>query len=105
MDAGQLNPGEFALWCTAARAGGGAFAAHRLAAGQVGRKLGWLGFALFIVVCLVWMFGDTYVYYDGQKRHELRISYWGSYRAHEMWGELVAALAMVCPARRMPAGS
>ena len=63
----------------------------------MGRKLGWLGFALFIVAALVWMFGNTYAYYYGQKRDELRVSYWGSYREHEMWGDLVAAFARVHP--------
>ncbi len=88
---------EWVLWVAAALAAGGAFAAHRFDAGGVGRKLGWLGFALFIAAALGWMFGDTYAYYYGQKRDELRVSYWGSYREHEMWGDLVAAFARVHP--------
>ena len=46
---------EFALWCVAALAGGSAFAAHRFDAGWVAKKLGWLGFVLFIAAALVWM--------------------------------------------------
>jgi len=36
----------------------------------------------------LWTAGDTWAYYRAGKDDALRISYWGSYREHEMWGEM-----------------
>lgn len=37
------------------------------------------------------MFTDTYDFYYGQKRDEVRLSYWGSNREHSMWGDVITA--------------
>ncbi len=83
--------GGFVLWLLATVAGGGAFVVHRYGVEEMAHKLGWAAFVFFMAAALVWMFRDTYSYYFGAKRDDLRISYWGSYREHEMWGDIIAA--------------
>ena len=80
---------ESTLWLLAALAGGSAYLASRLEAQLATRVLGWVCFAFFIAGAFVWMFSDTYAYYYAEKEPALRISYWGSYREHEMWGDIV----------------
>jgi len=58
--------------------------AHRLAAAS-----GMMAVFAFALGALFWMFEDTYAHYFGVKENCLRISYWGSYREHEMWKEIV----------------
>ena len=45
----------------------------------------------------LWLFGDTWAYYFADKDRELRLSYWGSYREHEMWEEIVDAFVRAHP--------
>jgi len=85
-----LTP-ELMLWGVAAALGALAALAARFEARAAVRALGWACFAAFALGSGVWLFGDTYRYYYGQKEDALRISYWGSYREHEMWKEIVAA--------------
>ena len=89
--------GEFGLWIVAGVAGGGAVAALRFEAERAARKLGWASFVFFMAGAVVWTFGDTYAYYFAAKQEDLRVSYWGSYREHEMWGEIFAAFEQRYP--------
>ena len=82
---------ELVLWVVAGALAALAAGAARLEASRVSRALGWAAFAAFGAGALVWMFADTWAYYFAQKEASLRISYWGSYREHEMWKEIVAA--------------
>jgi len=81
---------ELGLWLLAVAAGLGAAVAARLDLARSTRALVWTAFAAFAAGALVWMFGDTYAYYFAEKEQALRLSYWGSYREHEMWKEIVA---------------
>jgi multiple sugar transport system substrate-binding protein len=55
------------------------------------KALGTTALATFIVGAGLWLFGDTVSYWYGDKEEALRLSYWGSYREHEMWKEIIAA--------------
>ena len=82
---------EFGLWLIAAVAAAAAVVASRLDVPRATRALGWSAALAFAAGTLVWMFADTYSYYFGQKENALRLSYWGSYREHEMWKDIIAA--------------
>ena len=82
---------EFGLWLVAAVAAAGAGVCARLEARRSGRWLGWVAFGAFAAGAMVWLFSDTCAYHFGEKDRNLRLSYWGSYREHEMWKEIVAA--------------
>lgn len=82
---------EWVLWGIVALALGGRALANRLEAEGGARLLGWIAFVCFVAAGLTWMLRDTYAYYYTDKEEGLRVSYWGSYREHEMWQEIVAA--------------
>jgi len=82
---------EFGLWLLAAAVAAAAVVAARFEAPRATRALGWTAFAAFALGAACWTFRDTYAYYFTQKEACLRIAYWGSYREHEMWKEIVAA--------------
>ena len=82
---------EFGIWLVAAIVGLAALVTARLDLRGAGRALGWVAFAAFVAGALTWMFRDTYAHYFAQKEDALRLSYWGSYREHEMWKDIVAA--------------
>ena len=84
-------PSEWVLWLLAAAAGGAAWLAGRTGAQGLSRPAGWGSFALFTLGAGFWMFGDTYAYYYAGKESALRFAYWGSYREHQMWGEIIQA--------------
>lgn len=91
-----LSP-ELALWLLAGMLAAGAALAARLDVARASRALGFTAFGAFATGALVWMFTDTWAYYFAQKEACLRISYWGSYREHEMWKEIVAAFQQRYP--------
>jgi len=82
---------EFGLWLVAALVTLAAVGAMRLDLRRAGGVLGWVAFAAFVAGALTWMFRDTYAHYFAHKEDALRLSYWGSYREHEMWKEIVKA--------------
>jgi len=82
---------EFGLWLLAAASLLVAVALSRLDARRAAAALGWVAFAAFAAGALTWMLRDTYAHHYAHKEHALRLSYWGSYREHEMWKEIVAA--------------
>jgi len=83
--------GELGLWLLAAVCAIAAVVVARLDRPLATRALGWVAFGVFAAGALYWMFSDTYAYYFAQKENCLRLSYWGSYREHEMWQEIIAA--------------
>ena len=87
---------DLAPWivCAAAAAAG---ALLRERAERAARACNGLAVAGFALGAVLWLFGDTWAYYFADKDRELRISYWGSYREHEMWEEIVAAFARAHP--------
>jgi len=88
---------ELLLWLVGALFAGAAFLCSHLDRRRAMRALGWVAFAAFAAGCLLWMFRDTYAYYFTQKEACLRLAYWGSYREHEMWKEIVAAFKQRYP--------
>lgn len=82
---------ELGLWLVTAITAALAAAMMRLERTRAARVLGWTAFAAFAAGALLWMFRDTYAHHFAQKEKQLRISYWGSYREHEMWKDIVAA--------------
>lgn len=84
-------PIEWILWAGVALALAGRAVARRVEADAAARWLAWLAFLAFAAGSLTWALRDTYAYYYGAKDESLRLSYWGSYREHEMWAEIVAA--------------
>ena len=89
--------GEWVLWPLAAAAAAAAWLLGRRGAGRAARSMGWGSFVLFGMGAGVWMFGDTWAYHYGAKEPALRFSYWGSYREHEMWGEIIQAFGRRYP--------
>jgi len=88
---------EHLLWLVAAVSGAAAVTSARLESERLSRHLCWVTFAAFLAGALVWMFGDTYAHHFAEKEQELRVSYWGSYREHEMWKAIVAAFGEQYP--------
>jgi len=82
---------EYGLWLAAAVAAALAALAARLDRPRAVRLCGWCALVAFGLGAAVWMFSDTYAHYFAQKEKFLRLAYWGSYREHEMWGEILAA--------------
>ncbi len=82
---------ELILWAVAALCAAGAGLSARFELDRTCRVLGATGLAAFALGGFVWLFGDTYAYYFGEKEDQLRLSYWGSYREHEMWAKIVEA--------------
>lgn len=83
--------GEPVLWLLSAAAGVAAWLAGRREAGALARPMGWGAFVLFGTGAGFWMFSDTFAYYYAAKESALRFSYWGSYREHQMWEEIIEA--------------
>ncbi len=88
---------EWVLWLLAAVAGGTAWLVGRSGADGMARPMGWGSFILFTMGAGFWMFSDTYAYYYAEKESALRFSYWGSYREHQMWGEIIQAFRQRYP--------
>jgi len=88
---------ELGLWLGATALAAVAAAASRLDAFRAARALGLAAFAAFALGAALWMFRDTYAYYFAHKEECLRLSYWGSYREHEMWKEIIAAFRKLNP--------
>lgn len=81
---------EHLLWLLCAAAFLARVVLRRLDADGAVRILGWAAFLAFAAGAGVWSVRDTWAYYTGAKDDALRLSYWGSYREHEMWAEIVA---------------
>ena len=90
-------PSEWIAWLLAAAAAVAAWLVGRTAARGMARPMGWGSFGLFTVGAGLWLFGDTCAYYHAGKEPALRFSYWGSYREHQMWGEIVEAFRRLHP--------
>lgn len=88
---GEWLTAELGLWAAAALLAGLAAVAARVEAHRLASAAGWACFAAFALGSSIWLFADTYNHYYGQKENALRVSYWGSYREHEMWKEIAAA--------------
>ncbi|HPD14060.1 MAG TPA: sugar ABC transporter substrate-binding protein [Planctomycetota bacterium] len=88
---GEWITPEVVLWAAAALLAGLAAIASRFEAHRLAGAAGWACLAVFVLGSCVWLFADTYSHYYGQKEAALRVSYWGSYREHEMWKEIAAA--------------
>ncbi len=82
---------ELTCWSLAAACALAAWAADRRDRPAAARRIGAAAFALFLLGSFAWMFGDTYAYYYGRKEDRLRLSYWGSYREHQMWQAIIDA--------------
>jgi len=82
---------EFGIWLLAVLFALVAVVAARLDLRRGCTAAGWASFAAFALGAGLWMFRDTHAHYFAQKEACLRLSYWGSYREHEMWKEIVAA--------------
>ena len=89
--------GEWVLWLLAAAAGTAAWLVGRSGAEGMARPMGWGAFVLFGLGAGFWMFGDTWAYYYAAKEPALRFSYWGSYREHQMWEEIIRAFGRRYP--------
>ena len=88
---------EFGIWLVTAVAAAAAFVAARLDLRRATRALLWAAGGTFLAGALVWMFRDTYGHYVADKAACLRVSYWGSYREHEMWEEIIDAFEKQYP--------
>jgi len=55
------------------------------------KALGITALVAFVAGAGIWLFADTINYWYGAKEDALRLSYWGSYREHDMWKEIIAA--------------
>jgi|TARA_B100000809_G_scaffold239440_1_gene260994 multiple sugar transport system substrate-binding protein len=64
---------------------------------RAAHALGLFAAVCFAVGSLLWLFGDTYSHHFADKDRELRISYWGSYREHQMWGEILDGFSQTYP--------